>query len=83
MRSNAESRKCRPKQACVTGTCVMFDMPEFVSTVDESVVGEGNADSLTLRERVSILPIHGWSGTDHEFTWRAPAQTLVVRRKGV
>ena len=40
----------------MTGTCVMFDMPEFVSTVDESVVGEGNADSLTLRERVSILP---------------------------
>ena len=34
----------------------MFDMPEFVSTVDELVVGEGNADSLTLRERVSILP---------------------------
>ena len=29
---------------------------EFVSTVDELVIGEENADSLTLRERVSLMP---------------------------
>ena len=31
-------------------------MPEFVSTVDKPVLGEENADALTLRERVSVVP---------------------------